>query len=624
MSSEVVPWWKKRKGHYTSSSSYKSSLGFDEDYLEKKFYGGSWAIPTSYYSSSVLASSSSISIDEEKEKELFYRSIINSARDLIVVLDLPFNVVLEFSYEIIRDGALPVGTRRLHLPTEVLDDDTKTKEEKTSIVCGYGIHEAAHLLYTEYEVYKKFLGIINGKPLKVRNALNSLFSIIEDNRVENLLLKSRPGYSGFIEFSRKRTFELYCNPGSFRRKMIGLFDLVFRYIRFPFSLEEDVITKNQSFFERLDKAMDSVNLESTKDSYILALKVFDCIFNYCSDNSLSINSQGLSVFDYESSGSTDQGGKVVGANELLYGSDEDSTYSPRQSDSAKDLEGNEIFNKLISGKVERGGKNTYFYHASGDKGDYLEISKEVSKYVPRLKKIIKGVDKNFEFNIFGCRQGLLDTNKLAEAYQGVPQVYVRKGKVTTNKTTLVVLLDESGSMAGDKETLARQAAVLLNDAFGSLPGVDLYIYGHTADTIREGSVEINIYREGNKEFKYSLSSSEARYQNRDGTAIREVAERVKSKISEDQNPIMIVISDGNPAALGYYGPSAVRDVRSSVTAVERQGFTVIQVSIDYVSAVKGMFTNYVDLRKDINNLPKVLNEMIKKIIVNDKKSRIEL
>ena len=189
---------------------------------------------------------------------------------------------------------------------------------------------------------------------------------------------------------------------------------------------------------------------------------------------------------------------------------------------------------------------------------------------------------------------------------------------------MVVLLDESGSMAGDKGTLARQAAVLLNDAFGSLPGVDLYIYGHTADTIREGSVEINIYREGNKEFKYSLSSSEARYQNRDGTAIREVAERVKSKISEDQNPIMIVISDGNPAALGYYGPSAVRDVRSSVTAVERQGFTVIQVSIDYVSAVKGMFTNYVDLRKDINNLPKVLNEMIKKIIVNDKKSRIEL
>ena len=79
------------------------------------------------------------------------------------------------------------------------------------------------------------------------------------------------------------------------------------------------------------------------------------------------------------------------------------------------------------------------------------------------------------------RSGMLDTGKIAEAFQGVPTVYMREGQVKSDRISVCILIDESGSMYGEGETAARDTAVLLNEAIGTLQNVDLYIYGHSTD-----------------------------------------------------------------------------------------------------------------------------------------------
>ena len=83
---------------------------------------------------------------------------------------------------------------------------------------------------------------------------------------------------------------------------------------------------------------------------------------------------------------------------------------------------------------------------------------------------------------------------------------------------------------------------------------------------------------------------------------------------------MFVISDGEPAAYGYGGYDAIKDVRNSVTTVENMGFEVIQISIDYVYRVQDMFTNYIDIKSSLSDMPKLLGNIIKKCIVKSKKT----
>ena len=180
------------------------------------------------------------------------------------------------------------------------------------------------------------------------------------------------------------------------------------------------------------------------------------------------------------------------------------------------------------------------------------------------------------------RSGRLDTNKIAEAAQQVPTIYERFGQVTTSKVCVGVLIDESGSMGGSKIQKAREAAIFINEVFKKMPDVELFIYGHTADTNGRDSVDMTVYREkGYITDSFSLGSVEAHANNRDGDAIFAAARRMRGQ-TENQG-LLIVLSDGAPSASGYGGRSAIDDTRKKVTRAQSLGFQVIQIAIEAVS-----------------------------------------
>ena len=86
---------------------------------------------------------------------------------------------------------------------------------------------------------------------------------------------------------------------------------------------------------------------------------------------------------------------------------------------------------------------------------------------------------------------------------------------------------------------------------------------------------------------------------------------------------MLILSDGEPYALnGYYGDTAINDVKKNVELVEKMDFEVIQVSIQQIDSAKEMFKNVVCLYNDLANLPKELSLLVRKLIVADKKTVI--
>lgn len=618
------PWWKRkdyddeddgRWGRSIFRKSYKSSVGNSGE-LSRTINRSSW-YGESYYSYS------SVGKEEDAQLSKLIEKAYSSVKDMITIMDFPFPIRVNLnegsdkssSYsDYFSEEKRDNSERRIAVPSKIFDS-TEDNETKINAFCGFGLHEAAHLRYTYLRVYLNFLSFISGKYTFEEGEIIKIFiNLLEDNRVEDLLLTERPGFQDFIDCAKSynsKTLEEKLNIMR-ERKLILFFKTLIGILRFPGLIEEEVLEEYSEVYKEVQEKITPYP-ENLKD----ICSVSESIFKIIKEKKLSdIDPAELKkilflINDTESITS------------IMYGVDLDSGRKIDKSKVSRLLSSKDSLTmKILEGTVERGDSDKVFFEKpKGDRNDYLRDVRAVQKYVPRLKKILTGTDKNYDFNIQGCRSGILDTTKLAEAYQGVPQVYLRQGHVRTNKSTICVLIDESGSMGGKKEILARQAAILLNETFGKSLGVDLYIYGHTADIGSVGYINLSVYREGNHyNPKFSLSKSYAKSQNRDGDAILEVAKRVRKFTKEDC--IMFVISDGSPCANGYGGISAIKDTAAKVKEAEKLGFGIIQISIDAVYGVEDMFDTYIDIGYNLEEMPKLLNEIVKTKVIKTKHTTV--
>lgn len=623
-STSYNPWWKRkdyddeddgRWGRSIFRKSYKSSVGNSGE-LSRTINRSSW-YGESYYSYS------SVGKEEDAQLSKLIEKAYSSVKDMITIMDFPFPIRVNLnegsdessSYsDYFSEEKRDNSERRIAVPSKIFDS-TEDNETKINAFCGFGLHEAAHLRYTYLRVYLNFLSFISGKYTFEEGEIIKIFiNLLEDNRVEDLLLTERPGFQDFIDCAKSynsKTLEEKLNIMR-ERKLILFFKTLIGILRFPGLIEEEVLEEYSEVYKEVQEKITPYP-ENLKD----ICSVSESIFKIIKEKKLSdIDPAELKkilflINDTESITS------------IMYGVDLDSGRKIDKSKVSRLLSSKDnLTMKILEGTVERGDSDKVFFEKpKGDRNDYLRDVRAVQKYVPRLKKILTGTDKNYDFNIQGCRSGILDTTKLAEAYQGVPQVYLRQGHVRTNKSTICVLIDESRSMGGKKEILARQAAILLNETFGKSLGVDLYIYGHTADIGSIGYINLSVYREGSHyNPKFSLSKSCAKSQNRDGDAILEVAKRVRKFTKE--NCIMFVISDGSPCANGYGGIPAIKDTAAKVKEAEKLGFGIIQISIDAVYGVEDMFDTYIDIGYNLEEMPKLLNEIVKTKVIKTKHTTV--
>ena len=175
--------------------------------------------------------------------------------------------------------------------------------------------------------------------------------------------------------------------------------------------------------------------------------------------------------------------------------------------------------------------------------------------------------------------------------------------------SVALLIDESGSMGGnDRITRARATAIVVQDFCEKL-GIPLLITGHTA---WNAHVELFSYAEFDsvdKKDRYRLMDLSARDCNRDGAALRFVAEKLSKQASEVK--LLIIICDGQPNDNGYSGSEAEADLRGIKLEYSRKGVQVFAAAIgDDRDRIERIYGNgFLDIT-DLNQLPILLTGLI--------------
>lgn len=240
-------------------------------------------------------------------------------------------------------------------------------------------------------------------------------------------------------------------------------------------------------------------------------------------------------------------------------------------------------------------------------GPLLAISKQLQKSLLRqLRDRQRG----------GKQTGLLMGRRL-DAHT----LFRNDGKVFTKNAlpsqppemAVGLLLDESGSMAScDRATYARASAIILYDFCQALH-VPVMVYGHSTGS---KGVELYSYSEFDaidREDKYRLVDISARGSNRDGAALRFVAERLSHRPEELK--LLILVSDGQPADTGYYGTAAEEDLRGIQQEYRRKGILFVAAAIgdDKENMERIYGDSFLDIT-DLNQLPVKLTQVVKRFL----------
>ena len=240
-------------------------------------------------------------------------------------------------------------------------------------------------------------------------------------------------------------------------------------------------------------------------------------------------------------------------------------------------------------------------------GPLLAISKQLQKSLLRqLRDRQRG----------GKQTGLLMGRRLdAHALcRGDGKVFTKNALPSQPPEMAVgLLLDESGSMAScDRATYARASAIILYDFCQALH-IPVMVYGHSTGA---SGVELYSYSEFDaidREDKYRLVDISARESNRDGAALRFVAERLSHRPEELK--LLILVSDGQPADTGYYGTAAEEDLRGIQQEYRRKGILFIAAAIgDDKEDIERIYgDSFLDIT-DLNQLPVKLTQVVKRFL----------
>ena len=564
-----------------------------------------------------------------KSDEDLIRNAYRLASEMLSVMDTPSKV----NVRITPDNS-STDSNTVWVATQVFDDADMTVGKKLDTFIGLAVHEGCHLLYTDF---KEGVAADN-------STVRALQNIIEDERIERECGQSRPGLSNFLAASKYYYFDKYRQDLLKQGRLESLdtpkrlMNAILSYIRYPKALEQSDVKEFCDVLLTVREVLTPYP-SSTAESLEAARKIYDAMKQSLQDEQKRQQSSG-EIRNHKSkpegqikdtaSGQGSSPSSEGDSNGQSGGDSLDNSIAEMDSairnlvkeSGEQGLSDNEIsetvkqdngkVGMVCEGRLERGTqRDTYIEKASESKDIYEQSLSRVRKYVPAISRSLRCLSSEYRMSLRGMRSGSLDTSKLAEAIQGVPTVYVREGEVKSDKVAVCILLDESGSMWGSGELAARDTAVLLNEAFGNIPNIDLYIYGHTAT---RKTTSLFVYREKGFRNRYTLGSTSSRAGNHDSVAIREAAARIR-RFTEEQC-LFFVISDGAPN-------ESPELVRKSVQDISKDGFKIVAVSIDPYYDPTTMYENNV-VFIDLPSLAISLGKMAKSAIFNSSKKKIQV
>lgn len=247
-----------------------------------------------------------------------------------------------------------------------------------------------------------------------------------------------------------------------------------------------------------------------------------------------------------------------------------------------------------------------------------EYRKQVSGLIPVIRELIQKTMPLLEHETaseFAAAQ-LYGTNFCANRVAAQDFRYFARKRPPEEDPSLAVALriDESASMSAfGRLDAAKQAAIALYE-FCHGCNIPVMIYGDTAD--RSPMEQMSLYSyvdfdSKDPDEKYSLINIQGRSNNRDGMAVRIIADRLLA--APQKTKLFISISDGQPKAMpDYTGDLAAADMKKTLQEYRRKGVLFLAAAIgqdkEIISDIYGN-ENTLDIT-DLKQLPARLVQII--------------
>ncbi len=518
---------------------------------------------------------------------------------------------------------------------------------RLNIVLALGIHESWHVKYTTPAMERMLVqnGLTKskisrfgfGKTQKVADFSQSgklfkhnfqtfLANCVEDRRIEHLGLIDYPGYVYYMEEFRK--YGLWCNINALLNPVTKpdwnnpdhFYGALTQYIAFK-NVAPEILPVFASYgpntkeFKALTDKVDAIckdvplTYDDTMSQSLELLKLYpdEQKNKQAKEKNCNGDGNGKNQGPQMAEGTAADGKTVKPSKDEkeAIGDIKDDN-QPYATSEQKDIKIEDRFDKHdqyshvhIEPAAEGRFDQAVFDQAS-------EIARQISKNLSFLDSRFNRVTEAFEM-----RNGELDEDAIF-GLKFNKDIFYEEEEAPGYSMDFGILIDESGSMHGSKIRDAKIAALALAIALKDNQHINLFVYGHTANT---GGHPITMYKyfdqleKGCQDIS-TLFSVEARSNNADGYAISAMGDILNK--GKSRQKVLIVASDGQPHASGYGGRQANQHTAQMVQKLEMQGMFVCQIAMENFNSAE-MFTNFVPYDKNSLgvNLKKVL---LKKLV----------
>ncbi|WP_269050934.1 vWA domain-containing protein [Sporosarcina sp. G11-34] len=212
----------------------------------------------------------------------------------------------------------------------------------------------------------------------------------------------------------------------------------------------------------------------------------------------------------------------------------------------------------------------------------LAIWREEQK--PYVRSFVEEMKKRIDLKVDSKREGLMKgrlSNKLTTlVLDERPKPFYRKNAPSVNLDAVFGLLVDGSASMLDKLDETKHAVLLFHDVLRQLRvshEISSYYedaYNASAEMQPNVFERMHTFTDRDQDNGMSILSFDANEDNRDGFAIRWMAERLAAR--QEKHKFLLVFSDGEPSAFGY-DRNGILDTAEAVMESEKKGISVLHL-----------------------------------------------
>lgn len=227
------------------------------------------------------------------------------------------------------------------------------------------------------------------------------------------------------------------------------------------------------------------------------------------------------------------------------------------------------------------------------------------------KEIRKRIEQKHESRRTNLSKGRLAPNLTTLATEQRPKLFYKKNNPSPPLDAVFGLLVDSSASMIDKIDETKKAVLLFHDVLRGL-GIRHDIVSYFEDAYEASEEEqpntflfCHQVEDGLKDNSEAIFSLEAHEDNRDGLAIRWMAERLQKR--SEKHKFILLFSDGEPSAFGY-AANGIIDTAESVIEVEKKGIHLLHLLLsteepasEQMQVFKMMFGSKTVISKNVDD-----------------------